>query len=197
MEIFRVLSTSMQSLINNALTDKNTDHSYIDTYETLFGRLRTSATRVMEIGIYDGGSIGLWSDYFTNASIYGVDLAPLRPASTFLNGYPRVNLKTQVDAYSPTTIGWWKGMQFDVIVDDGPHTLESMKICVSSYSKFLTETGVLVVEDIQNISWIEELRAATPDELKPFIKVFDLRSVKGRYDDILFVIDKHPQLSSE
>jgi hypothetical protein len=81
-------------------------------------------------------------------------------------------------------------MKFDAIVDDGPHTLESMKVCVSSYSKLLSSTGILVVEDVQDIRWIEDLHAATPYELKPFIKVFDLRANKGRYDDILFVIDK-------
>jgi hypothetical protein len=180
----------MQALINNNLTDKNTTHSYLDTYESLFGRLRESAIRVMEIGIYDGGSIALWSDYFPNATVYGVDITPLRPAAMFLNSYNRVNLKTQVDAYSPTTLSWWNGTKFDVIVDDGPHTLASMKVCVSSYSKLLTDTGILVVEDIQDIRWIEELRDATPDELKPFIQVFDLRSTKGRYDDVLFVINK-------
>jgi hypothetical protein len=122
--------------------------------------------------------------------VYGVDITPLRQDAMFLNSYNRVNLKTQVDAYSPTTLSWWNGTKFDVIVDDGPHTLASMKVCVSSYSKLLTDTGVLVVEDIQDIRWIEELRSATPDELKPFIQVFDLRSTKGRYDDVLFVINK-------
>jgi hypothetical protein len=180
----------MQSLVNDSLTDKNTVHSYLSTYENLFERIRDSATRVMEIGIYDGGSIALWSDYFRNATVYGLDITPLRPAATFLNGYPRVNLKTGIDAYSPTTISWWSSMKFDAIVDDGPHTLESMKVCVSSYSKLLSSTGILVVEDVQDIRWIEDLHAATPYELKPFIKVFDLRANKGRYDDILFVIDK-------
>lgn len=180
----------MQSLINNSLTDKNTTHSYIESYESLFARIRYSATHVMEIGIYDGGSIALWSDYFPNATVYGIDNAPLRPAATMLNGYPRVNLKTGVDAYSPTTISWWSSMKFDLILDDGPHTLDSMKVCVSSYSKLLSPKGILVVEDVQDIRWIEDLRAATPDELKPFIKVYDLRGIKGRYDDILFVIDK-------
>jgi hypothetical protein len=54
----------------------------------------------------------------------------------------------------------------------------------------MTDDGILIIEDIQNIKWCYPLRNAVPDELKPYIKVFDLRNVKGRYDDIVFVIDK-------
>jgi hypothetical protein len=180
----------LKSLVNNQLTDKDTAHSYLDTYDSLFGRLRTSAIRVVEIGVYDGGSIALWSDFFTNATIYGLDIVPLRKEAVFLTRYPRVVLKQPVDAYSADTISIFSTMKFDVIIDDGPHTLESMLSCVMNYSKMLTDNGILVVEDVPDIRWTEDLRAATPDDLKQYIQVFDLRENKGRWDDILFVINK-------
>ena len=34
------------------------------------------------------------------------------------------------------------------------------------------------------------LKNETPDHLKQFIKVYDLRGNKNRYDDIVFTIDK-------
>jgi hypothetical protein len=79
---------------------------------------------------------------------------------------------------------------FDVIVDDGPHTLQSMITCVSEYSKLLSDKGILVVEDIQEFGWIDRLKAAVPDNLKRYIQVYDLRKNKGQYDDVLFVINK-------
>lgn len=180
----------MQGMIDNLMTDKNTTHSYIGTYETLFGRLQTSASRVMEIGIYDGGSIALWHNYFKGAIIYGLDIAPLRENARFLQDSPRIKLLTTTDAYSPGTLAMFRAKPFDIIIDDGPHTLESMRICVSQYSKLLTDNGILVVEDVQEIGWIDQLVSATPDHLKRYIQVYDLRSNKGRYDDILFVINK-------
>ena len=39
------------------------------------------------------------------------------------------------------------------------------------------------------MTWIDELKKITPENLKPYIKVYDLRNNKGRYDDIVFTID--------
>lgn len=81
-------------------------------------------------------------------------------------------------------------MKFDIMIDDGPHTLESMIYFITMYSPLMKEDGILVVEDVQQIAWIDILKACTPDALKPYIEVQDRRGVKGRYDDILFIINK-------
>ena len=54
----------------------------------------------------------------------------------------------------------------------------------------MTNDGILIIEDIQNINWISILKQEVPYELQPFIKVYDLRHIKNRYDDIIFTIDK-------
>lgn len=59
------------------------------------------------------------------------------------------------------------------------------------YLPLLKDDGILVIEDVQDIAWINDLRAVTPDELKPYIEVYDRRSIKGRWDDIIFVINKY------
>ena len=66
--------TMLKSKVDNRLTDKDTYHSYLDTYETLFARLRDTASNVLEIGIWDGGSISLWSEYFLRATIHAFDI---------------------------------------------------------------------------------------------------------------------------
>lgn len=87
-----------------------------------------------------------------------------------------------------------KNMKFDILVDDGPHTLASMIDFLRMYLPLLKDDGILVIEDVQDINWIDNLREVTPDQWKPFIEVYDRRSVKGRYDDIMFVINKTRQL---
>ena len=69
-----------------------------------------------------------------------------------------------------------------MILDDGPHTLESMKACIQLYLPLLA--------DIQSMEWLDELRNEVPPDLRKYIKTYDLRTVKNRHDDILFVIDK-------
>jgi hypothetical protein len=64
----------LRKLIDNRRTDKDTLHSYLDTYEILFKDKRNTSKAVMEIGISEGGSIKLWNDYFINANIFGLDI---------------------------------------------------------------------------------------------------------------------------
>jgi len=47
---------------------------YLDVYDQLFERLVQQPIKLLEIGIYHGGSMRLWRDYFPNGQIVGVDL---------------------------------------------------------------------------------------------------------------------------
>ena len=54
----------------------------------------------------------------------------------------------------------------------------------------MTHDGILIIEDVQSWDWIDILIKQVPEHLKKFIKIYDLRSNKNRYDDIVFIIDK-------
>jgi hypothetical protein len=141
----------------------------------------------------NGGSIKLWKDYFTNATIYGLDILPKERVFDELLNNDRVILYTNTDAYNAdffTNTFLNKNMQFDFMLDDGPHTLESMKQFIRLYSQVMKDDGILIIEDVQSMDWIEILTNEAPDNLKPFVKVYDLRHIKNRYDDIVFTIDK-------
>jgi len=187
----------MQGLINNKFTDKNTSHSYIDLYETLLSSKKESATSVLEVGIGDfgpknGGSIKLWRDYFTNATIYGIDILPADRVLDELLTDPRVVLYTSTNAYNEDFVNENfinKGLKFDFMLDDGPHTLESMKDFIRLYLPLLKEDGILIIEDVQSVDWFNELSAQVPENLRNYINIYDRRQVKDRYDDLVFTID--------
>ena len=77
-----------------------------------------------------------------------------------------------------------------MLLDDGPHTLDSMIKFIELYSDLIADDGILVIEDVQDINWFDELIKSTPDELKQYINTYDLRDIKNKYDDLVFVIDK-------
>jgi hypothetical protein len=54
----------------------------------------------------------------------------------------------------------------------------------------MTDDGILIIEDVQYWSWTDILKEAVPEHLKKFVKIYDLRPNKNRYDDIVFTIDK-------
>ena len=69
---------NLVDLVNNSRTDKNTAHSYLPLYQKLLINKKETAKNVLEVGICHGGSIKLWSDFFTNANVYGLDIMDIR-----------------------------------------------------------------------------------------------------------------------
>jgi len=183
---------SLEELADNSRTDKNTTHSYLPLYQQLLFSKKETAKNVLEVGICHGGSIKLWSDFFTNATVYGIDVMSLY---SIWEGIRKegIVLHTSSDAYNTeffTTNFLNKNIKCDFMLDDGPHTLESMQQFIQLYSQIMTDDGILIVEDVQKWEWVDTLKAAVPEDLKQYIKVYDLRATKGRYDDIVFTIDK-------
>ena len=182
----------MHTLIDNSKTDKNTIHSYLPTYQKIFANKKDTAKHILEIGICYGGSIKLWHDYFQNATIHALDIhMPIDDVWDQIKNNNRISVYHS-DAYEEKFFNdnfLNKDIKFDIMIDDGPHTLESMLTFIKLYSNVLANDGILVIEDIQSIDWIPILANQVPDNLKKFIQVYDLRSIKDRYDDLMFVIN--------
>jgi hypothetical protein len=175
---------NLRSLIDKRMTDKDTLHSYLDTYENLFKDKRETATNILEIGIAEGGSLNLWRDYFNNAHIYGIDIADKR-----FNDVDRITCLFNTNA-SLFNTEYFKD-KFDIIIDDGSHNLTDQCVFIEKYLPLLKDDGILIIEDVQDIQHLNIFTNITPEEFKPYIETYDLRKNIGRYDDILFVINKN------
>lgn len=180
---------------NNGGTDKTTIHSYIDNfYEEKFLKYKKSKISLLEIGIQGGASLKLWKEYFLNYNtIVGIDISEDNIHSDYKN-IPKINYIFG-DAYSDDIVN--KLSNFDIIIDDGPHTLESQINCILKYLPKLNNGGIMVIEDVQDITWIDKFvekfkKFYENDNTNNFyeLETIDLRHVKGRYDDIIFTITK-------
>jgi hypothetical protein len=183
---------SLETLVDNSRTDKNTVHSYLRLYQKLLIKKKETATNVLEVGIYNGGSIKLWNDFFTNATVHALDIIEYKDIWDGIKNNDKIVLYSN-DAYDEeffTSNFLEKGIRCDFMIDDGPHHLEGMIKFIKLYSQIMTDDGILIIEDVQDIKWCKTLMGVVPDELKQYVKIFDLRNVKGRYDDIVFAIDK-------
>lgn len=179
---------TLKTLVVGKSTDKDTGHSYIDVYDQHFGPVKDTVRHVLELGVCHGGSLLLWHEYFQHAEITGVDISFAHSAPA-LRTTKRIRL-VHADAYKRELVEkLGKDRKFDIIIDDGPHTLQSMEFVAAHYSALLAPKGILVIEDIQDIGWVEFIVKAFPPHLRPFVRVFDRRAVKQRYDDILVMLD--------
>jgi len=184
---------SLEEIVDNSRTDKNTIHSYLPLYQKLLISKKEKSKNVLEIGIYNGGSIKLWNDFFINANVYGLDIMHINNVWDNIKNNNKIILYTSIDAYDTEFFNnnfLNTNIKFDFMLDDGPHTLESMKQFIKLYSQIMTNDGILIIEDVQSWDWIDILINEVPEHLKQFIKIYDLRKNKNRYDDIVFTIDK-------
>ena len=168
-------------------TDKDSRHSYTDTYDELFTPFRESATDVLEIGVNQGDSIRLWRDYFTQATIHGAD-HKLRDKLALLENDPRVQLHIG-PAYEDSFLETFKGKSFDIIIDDGSHKARHMKYVVSNYFQFLKPGGVMVIEDIKKGSqWKPKKKSNTflVDRLPEGVTGRFIKT-SPKYNSVLFV----------
>jgi hypothetical protein len=175
-------------------TDKATTHSYTGVYEHLLSPYRNKAgSTLLEIGVQYGGSNILWQEFLSETNFYFVDITDLRHPSVVERLDPARSKFYQMDAYSDESKNLLVNecpAGFDIIIDDGPHTLESQMLCIKNFFPTLKEGGVMVIEDLQSFDWVHSLKQCVPTEYQDKIEVVDLRGMKDQYDDILFVIRK-------
>lgn len=169
-------------------TDKHFVHNTIPVYESLFAPIRDHVSRVLEIGINSGVSHRMWRDYFPNATVVGIDIVDL---CNGMLGEDRI-VAHFADAYTEEMVEKLRSTPFDVIIDDGPHSLESQCFVAQHYTGLLAPGGVLVIEDIPDISWLEALTQCISPDLRDCCYGIDRRPMAPASifrDEILFVVD--------
>lgn len=173
-----------------------TDHfgwhaAYLEVYERLFKSVGHGS--VLEIGCDGGGGILSYEEFFSRAGILlprrfvSCDISPEPDSLKLHKSVMRTHF--QLDAYTQESLSLLSSLgPFSLMIDDGPHTLGSQQWFVQNYPCLLTGDGLAIVEDIQDIAHIQELAKCVREGFMGY--AIDLRHVNGRYDDLLFVIQR-------
>ena len=177
-----------QSKETDFITDKGGLHAYVEGfYEKEFSRFKDESITLIEIGVNHGGSMRLWNEYFTNAEIYGLDICKTDVAD-FLEYYPKYsNLHYMItNAYDYEVSKTLP--EYDIFIDDGPHTIQTQILSLDLYLNKMKHNGVFVIEDVQQYHELVMLKNHVNDNYPEFsCELYDLREMKGRYDDMIFV----------
>jgi cephalosporin hydroxylase len=174
-------------------TDKTTSHSYGELYSELFAPIRTSAKRVLEIGVYSGASVAALADYFEGAEVEGIDLT--LDNIRFGMGNPRVHFYLG-DGTNPSVAYGVRGLRpppYDLILDDGSHRLQDQMAVLKTWAPHLSRDGMIVIEDIavpSDVS-VAQLRgafeSAASREGLALTGWHDRRCIKNQFDDVVAV----------
>ena len=160
--------------------DKGTAHSYIENYyKYRFKDLRLKKLNFLEIGVSTGLSLEMWSEYFPNSNIFGVDIEKI--------DYTPSNEKIKVIIGDATDSITFKTLEdIDIIIDDGSHIFTDQIFSYAILFSKLKKNGIYIFEDVRNIETV----APYFKKLNNNVKIFDYRKLKNRSDDVLIEIVK-------
>ena len=114
-------------------TSKNIS-GFIELYDFFLKDFKDKKINILEIGVDNGDSLRVWSEYFTQASICGIDI--VKKDFTI----PRVNILCgdQTDPkFLNSIIKEYK--KFDIIIDDGSHISKDIIFTFKHFPRLLFE----------------------------------------------------------
>jgi cephalosporin hydroxylase len=162
------------------LCDKGTVHTYIDLYEQWLIPYRNRPITIIEIGVLKGGSVLLWSRYFTHPDtrIVGVDIQDRSANVAKLTDDPRIELVTGNSADPVTTQAL---PEADIVIDDGSHEPVNQIATFKHLFPKLRAGGLYVIEDLKSAAAASELMNHHP------FAMYSRQHLKMRADDLLLV----------
>lgn len=122
-------------------TDKAYLHNFCNDYEKL---LRKDIKTLWEIGILDGASLRMWSEYYPNAKIIGYDIED--KSSLSFNDNVSVKLLDQSNKSQLSDLA--KQTDIDIIVDDGSHIIQHQILTFEMLFNCLKSGGQYILEDL-------------------------------------------------
>jgi hypothetical protein len=124
---------------------------YFPIYSRHFAPYRGRPVRILEIGIYRGGSLDMWRWYFGDqVTLVGIDIDDSARAASD----PRhaVEIGDQTDADFLRRVSERHG-PFDIVIDDGGHEMRQQIVTAETLFPLLADGGVFLIEDCHTSYW--------------------------------------------
>ena len=122
-------------------TDKATYHRYTDIYDRILSPLRDAPVKILEIGILNGASLLMWREYFSVAQIYGADINSYSHLNSFRISTIVINQEKEDQLLNLSN-------DFDIIIDDGGHTMLQQQLTFRIMFQKLRAGGIYILEDL-------------------------------------------------
>jgi hypothetical protein len=138
------------------------DNNYMSVYEEILEPIKNNKLKILEIGIWrapleaqqreegkgrrlPAASLMTWYEYLPNTEIYGIDLEDFKDIN---NDRIETSICNQESVEDLTNLIERIGGDFDVIIDDGGHTMKQHQVSLSVLFKHLKSGGAYIIEDL-------------------------------------------------
>ena len=125
---------------------------YFDVYDRHFSKYKGQEITIVEIGVFQGGSLQMWRSYFgPKAKIWGIDIDPrcklLEEENT------NIIIGSQEDESFLESIYDITG-PIDILIDDGGHTQKQQITTFNILFDKIKDNGVYLCEDVHTSYWL-------------------------------------------
>jgi hypothetical protein len=129
-------------------------HHYFDIYTRHFEPYRSRPIKMLEIGVFRGGSLRMWKKFFhADSVIVGIDIDKNCQQYEIADQKVYVRIGSQADPVFLAAINEEFG-PFDIILDDGSHKTYHQLISFNSlFRDALKDGGCYMVEDMHTNYW--------------------------------------------
>jgi len=137
-------------------SNKHSDHCvhYFDIYDHHFTPFRENQITLLEIGIFRGGSLRMWKEYFHKSKVIGVDVEDLTDGTKKRLSKDGV-LFYQGDATNKNLIDniISECGRFDIVIDDGSHYSREQISSFQILFQHVKQGGIYIIEDLFPSYW--------------------------------------------
>ena len=130
-------------------TDKATYHQFTEMYDDVFSKYKSP--RLLEIGVFNFGSIQTYIDYFKNPYIVAMDI---EDKSEYINDKWKFikGDQTKISDLNKCVEG---EELFDIIIEDGGHTMKQQQITFGYLIDYIKPGGYYILEDLHTSFRVE------------------------------------------
>lgn len=177
----------LDQLAINAGTDKSSlYHNYTKVYSQYFHSLKDEHIKFLEIGIDRGSSVKLWENYFKNAELHFIDIT--MQYVQYWSQQSQYHLANQEDPQSLQSVMNQTKGDFDIILDDGGHTMKGQITSFKVLFPYVKSGGMYIIEDLQTSYWGEYGKSPTQQSTIDFLKTL--------VDSVNYVVGHFPSYTN-
>ena len=128
-------------------------HHYFEIYHRHFAGFRGCSPVVIEIGVWNGGSLQMWHHYFgPGTRVIGIDVNP--QALQFKDEMTEILIGDQADRRFLADIRK-RVPHVDIVIDDGGHTMTQQITTFEELYSHVQPNGIYLCEDMHTSLWPE------------------------------------------
>ena len=160
----------------NRPSDKDTVHNYLPVYQQEFSQIEN--IKMLELGVCYGGSLILWSEFFINSEIHGID--NVKYTDNPIPGIMHWGIYEDLDSE-------FEENYFDYIVNDSMHYAKEQIDAFRLYYSKLKPGGKFFMEDIPDMDNVSEIVKTLEGHI---FKVYNMNPSSTSKDSIILVVYK-------